>query len=84
MSFKQLLKKIGKHLLAGFFGAIIGLIISLIYLFKIWFPINSDKIGLAIVVFIPIMVILFSIIGILIGGILGIVISLLVKLLRKK
>ena len=37
-----------KYLLAGSIGAILGIIVSIIYLFKIWMPQNIDKIGLAI------------------------------------
>jgi len=49
-------------------GAIIGIIISITYLFKIWLPTNIDKISLAIIGIIPVMIILFSILGVFIEG----------------
>ena len=84
MRTRQLLKKIGENLLVGLGGAIIGAIIFIIYLFKIWFPANAKEIGLGIIALIPVMFILFSIMGIFIGGILGIVIYNIVKSLIKK
>lgn len=84
MRFGQLLKKVGENLLVGLVGAIIGAIIFIIYLLKIWFPTNAEKIGLGIIALIPVMFILFSIMGIFIGGILGIVIYHIVKSLIKK
>ena len=83
MNLKQLFKNIGKNLLAWFCGAIIGIIIFSIYLFKIWLPVNAEKAGLGIIVLIPIFFILFSIVGIFVGGISGIVIYYIIKLLRK-
>ena len=84
MSFGQLLKKFGKNLLAGLGGAIIGVIVFIIYLFKIWLPANAEKIGLGIIALIPFMLILFSVLGIVIGGISGIVIYQIIKSLRNK
>ena len=84
MSFKQFLKKMGSNLLAGFIGSVLGIIISVFYVLKIWVPMNIDKIGLAIIAVIPVMIILFSIIGIIIGGILGIIIFFIIKQFRKK
>ena len=84
MGFRQSLKKITRNLLAGLGGAIIGAIIFIIYLFKIWLPTNAEKMGLGIIALLPVMLILFSIIGLFIGGILGIVIYRIVKSLRKK
>ncbi|MBI4144592.1 hypothetical protein HY493_00105 [Candidatus Woesearchaeota archaeon] len=84
MGFGQALKKIGENLLAGLGGAIVGVIISTIYLLKIWFPTNAGKVGLGIIALIPVMFILFSIVGILIGGISGMVIYHILKSLMKK
>ena len=84
MRFGQLLKKISKNLLAGLGGAIIGVIIFIVYLLKIWLPANAEKIGLGIIALIPVMFILFSIMGTFMGGISGIVIYHIVKSLRKK
>lgn len=83
MNFKHFLELIGEHLLAGLIGAIIGVIISVIYLLKIWMPMNAHKVGLGIIAIFPIMLIMFSILGIFVGGITGIVILLILKFLRK-
>jgi hypothetical protein len=81
---KNLVKKVGKTLSAGLIGAIIGIIIFVLYALTIWIPMNADKIGLAIIIMAPVMIILFSIMGIFIGGILGIIIYWTVKLIKKK
>ena len=84
MNLGQLLKKFGKNLLAGLIGAVMGVIIFVIYLFKFWLPANAEKMGLGIIAFIPIMLILFSVMGIFIGGISGIVIYHIIRSFRKK
>lgn len=74
MAFKQLLKKLGKNLVAGLYGAIIGMILLIVYCLIIWMPANIDKIGLAIIVIFPLMILIFSIIGIILGAVLGVII----------
>ena len=83
MGLGLLLKKIGKNLLVWLGGAAIGIIISTIYLFKIWLPANAGKMGLGIIALLPIIFILFSAIGIFIGGISGVIIYHFIKSLRK-
>ncbi len=83
MDFKKSFKKIGKNLLIGISGAIGGIIICVFYLIKIWLPHNADKIGLAIIALLPVLIILFSIMGSILGGFLGIIIYQLVRYLRK-
>jgi len=80
MKFKQFLKILGKNLLAGMGGAVIGIIVSVLYTIVIWLPANSEKIGLGIIAVLPVMIILFSILGIIIGGILGIILYQIIKL----
>jgi hypothetical protein len=82
MRFKRLLKKLGKNLLAGLGGAIVGVIISVFYLLAIWLP-ASDA-GLEIIALLPVMIILFSILGMSVGGVLGIVIYQVVRFIRKR
>lgn len=72
MKYEQSLKKIGKNLLAALIGAFFGVIISTIYLFKIWLPLNVGKVGLGIIALIPVVLILFAIFGIFVGGVCGI------------
>jgi hypothetical protein len=83
MKGKNLGKKIGKTLLAGVVGAIIGIPVFIFYFFKIWVPMNSSEIGLGIIALVPVMIILFSIVGIFIGGISGMIIYWIVKLTKK-
>ena len=80
MNFKKLFKEIKKKLLVGLDGSIIGMIFSVFYLIKVWLPLNSNEIGLAIIAILPVMVILFSIGGIFIGGILAIIIYQIMRL----
>jgi uncharacterized protein with PQ loop repeat len=84
MDLKLLFKKIGSSLLAGIIGATVGIFISIVYVLKIWIPLNIDKIGLAVIVVLPLMLVLFAILGIIFGGILGIILSVIVKLLKRK
>ncbi len=83
MRFKRLLKTLGKNLLALVGGGVIGIIVSVLYFFVVWFPLNVDKMGLAVVVLLPVMIILFSVMGIFFGGVLGVVVYQVVKLIRK-
>ncbi len=80
MNFKKLFKKIKKNLLVGFYGSIVGMIFSVFYLIKVWLPLNSNEIGLAIIAVLPVMIVLFSIGGIFIGGILAIIIYQIMRL----
>ena len=84
MRFKNILKRLGKNLLVAVYGAVIGMIVFLIYLFKIWTPANADKIGLGIIALAPVLFILFSILGMIVGGIVGIVIYQVKGFLRKR
>ncbi|MCK4997384.1 hypothetical protein KAS08_03695 [Candidatus Pacearchaeota archaeon] len=84
MKFKNILKIIGKNLLGGISGAIVGIIISIFYVIKIWVPMNVNEIGLIIIVLIPVMIILFSILGMLVGGVFGILIYQIIRLIRKR
>ena len=80
MNFKKLFKEIRKNLLVGFYGSIIGMIFSVFYLIKVWLPLNSNEIGLAVIAILPVMIALFSIGGIFIGGILAIIIYQIIRL----
>lgn len=83
MGFQNLFKKIGKNLLVATIGAIIGVVISIFYVFKIWIPSTSGSIGLGIIAILPVMIILFSITGLIVGGIIGILFYHLLRKLRK-
>ena len=83
MKFERFFKSLRKNLLASLYGAIIGIIISLLFLFEVWLPTNASDIGLAIIAILPVMVILFSIGGVVIGGVLGIVIYQIARLFRR-
>jgi len=84
MKFWPLLKTISKNIIAGLSGAIIGILISMIYLITMWLPANAKRIGVGIIAVLPVMVILFSLLGIAIGGIVGIVIYHIIRLIKKK
>ena len=71
--------KFKKNLFAAFIGSIIGIIILMFYLFIFYIPANADKIGLAIIALLPVLVILFSILGIIVGAISGIIIYQIIK-----
>ena len=83
MTFKSIFKHIGKSLLAGLIGAIIGFITSIIYITKIWMPINIEKIGFGIIILGPVVIALFAVLGIIIGAIVGIIVYQAVRLLRR-
>lgn len=83
MNWRLLFKKIGKHILSGLVCGIIGIVISLLYFFVIWMPINVGKVGLGIIAIFPVMFILFSIMGFIFGLLLGLIIYPIVKWFRK-
>ncbi|MFH1455973.1 MAG: hypothetical protein ABIF40_03420 [archaeon] len=84
MNFKKILITFGKNFLAFILGGIIGIILTFIYTFAIWLPINGPEIGLAIIALILPVLILFGGLGFVIGGILGIIIYQIIKYLRKR
>jgi ABC-type amino acid transport system permease subunit len=73
MKLKRMLKIIGKNLLASIYGALIGIVVSIVYLTKIWMPQKAPDIGLAIIALLPVLLILFAFIGMVGGGIVGII-----------
>ncbi len=84
MKIANILKKIGKNVLAFLTGAIIGLIVNITLVFPSAVQkIASEKdVGLGIIALAPVLFIIYGIISILIGGFLAIVIYNIIK--RKK
>jgi len=80
MNLEKIFKEIRRNLLIGLYGSIIGIIFSIFYVVKIWLPLNSNDVGLAIIAILPVMLIMFSIGGIIVGGVLGIIIYQLIRL----
>lgn len=84
MGYKKFFKKLGKNMLVGLAGAGVGIAVAIFYVILFWVPVNAEKVGLGIIVLLPVMIILFSILGVIVGGILGIVGYWLVKILKKR
>jgi len=76
---KNFLKGVGKNALVILFGAIVGSIVLFVYLFYFWLPLNSARIGLGVIAYIPVLLIFSLIIGSIAGGIIALVIRLIVK-----
>lgn len=84
MGSKKFFKKLGKNMLAGLVGAGVGVVVAVFYVLLFWVPGNVEKVGLGIVVILPVMIILFSILGVIVGGILGIIGYWILKVLKKR
>ncbi len=82
MNFQQVLKFLAKNFLAFFIGSFLGIIVSYLYLFYVWLPVNSHEIGLAIIALILPILILFGVLGLGIGGILGIIVYQIIKYIK--
>ena len=83
MKGKRLFKKLGKNLLAGLGGAIVGVVVLVFWLLVFWIPANAESVGLGIIVVLPVLIILYSFMGVVFGGILGIVVYWVVRFFRK-
>jgi len=83
MKGKRLFKKLGKNLLAGLGGAIVGVVVLVFWLLVFWLPANAESVGLGIIVVLPVLIILYSFMGFVFGGILGIVVYWVVGFLRR-
>lgn len=79
----KLLKTVLKNIGASLVGALIGLILSLLFTAYIWIPIKGPEIGLAIIGLAPVIFIMFGIIGTIIGAILGLIIYQTIKRYKK-
>ena len=84
MKIKQIFSFLWKNILVFIVGGVIGIAVSMFYLFQFWFPANGGKVGLGIIAIIPIMLILFAIMGLVIGGIFGIIIYQIIRFIKKK
>ncbi len=77
-----LFKWLGKFLLHGVIGAVVGILFAIFYVMRIWIPANMDKIGLSVIIILPVVVVIFIIFGIVFGGIFGFVLRLVFKLIK--
>lgn len=89
MKTKEVLRHLVLNILTAFICTVIGVIISIVYGFKVWLPSEAAKYsGLqslaAIFGLISVTVILFGIIGILFGSLFGFILYWIIILILKK
>lgn len=77
-------KVVGKNLLAVILGAIIGLIISFVYVTQFWLPTQGPDIGLAIIGVFPVVLIILGLLGVLVGAVIGFLVYNLYKFVKKR
>jgi len=65
-------KKIGKNILAFLLGGVAGVVVSAIYVLKLWLPSSAPDIGLGVIALIPAVLIIYGFFGFFVGGIFGI------------
>lgn len=84
MNLKRVFREIGKSFLVFLIGGVLGIVVSLLYLFWFWLPTEGHKVGLGIIGVFPVMMVLFSFMGLVVGGVIGVVGYWVVRLVKQE